>query len=388
MIAAMFSTARQWELAHFSEFDQWRSRSGGLAKWQLATLLDAVRTTTFSWGSVREGRALSDCFDDVLTRCNDLIFDDPAETSAYALLHLADRYGRACQVLEHLMSAGQLPLRRKHLKILDVGCGPAPNLYAALDFYTGINDWVRHSGQDLTFASNITVHSIDRGPGWKRLIHYLSEHLLLTRNHQTVPGIVPPFGITFDDLTGFAPRENTREAYRAAVRAVDRFCGYDDEYLTDAEVRAIAYHRVADSAYDLIFASNFLTQPHMIDTFEHEIVALSRSLSRGGLLIITGSASHQYQPIWDRLATQMRAPGLVRLHDFAEPIATARGRYARPVREHTLASLDLLRAQGLPVSDTLYVPRFPTFQVMAWKRVYTPRRAAVHRTPFSDAIRP
>ena len=65
----------------------------------------------------------------VLTSCNHLTFDDPAEALAYSGLHLVDRYGRVSQVLENLMRIGRLPLRHAGVG-REVGAAPAPGLYA------------------------------------------------------------------------------------------------------------------------------------------------------------------------------------------------------------------------------------------------------------------
>ncbi|MBF6483521.1 hypothetical protein IU431_05045 [Nocardia otitidiscaviarum] len=361
--------AASWEREQWPEFMRWRTAGGGVAEGQLTTLLDAVRWTALELAPDRQSvQELAERLDDVVTRCNDLAFDTRAEITAYALLHLGDRYGRACQVLEHLMGIGHLPLRRTHLNILDVGSGPAPNLYAAADFYASITDWVTLTGQDLTFATVTKTDSIDRGPGWGHLIHMVSERLVDLRGTSPTSGYVYPFHVTYHDFARFSSRQKWRQAFHDQVGAIRSQYDFYGEYIPEHSARKIAAEELPRFSYDLIFLSNFLTQPSMVDTFESELQELSESLTRGGLIIIMGSAGEQYQQIWDRIDHLMAETCLDRVEEFDRPVSTADGVYARRVHEHTLQSLDRLRAADLNVSEQFYREHFPSFRVMVWKR--------------------
>lgn len=358
-------SAARWEREQWLDFSRWRSASGGIAEWQLRTLLDSVRWTVF--GPTAEFNALKEVaqrLDDVVTRCNELEFENWFETAAYSLIHLADRYDRAGQVLEQLMQAGYLPLRQKSLRVLDVGSGPAPNLYATTDFYAGINRWVEHSEQNISFSQAIMLESIDRGPAWGQLTHFLSERLIDERRDSPTHGYAYPFHVSYHNFAGFSPRKERQEAFHNAVHMIIQ--DYDGE-ISQPYARQLAADSQPRSSYDLIFISNFLTQPSTVDTFELELRELSDSLSLGGIIIFTGSAGKQYEQVWERIELNMITTRLHRMECFSQPLSTADSAYARAVREHTRTSLECLRAAGLPVNKRFDRISYPSFRVMAWK---------------------
>ena len=71
---------------------------------------------------------------DVLGRCDENISDAPFQRKRNAFVHLVDRYRWFWDILEELLRARELPIRRTALDVLDVGTGPAPALYAVNDF--------------------------------------------------------------------------------------------------------------------------------------------------------------------------------------------------------------------------------------------------------------
>jgi len=112
-------------------------------------------------------------------RCNELAFDTEAETLAYTIWHLVDRYGRILQVLDEMLEAGHLPLRRKRMSVLEVGAGPSPAAYAITDFYEDLQAWsasLGESGVDFRPVTNLML--LDRGPAWGHLVHHVSEALI------------------------------------------------------------------------------------------------------------------------------------------------------------------------------------------------------------------
>ena len=124
---------------------------------------------------------------EVLAHCDSLQFRDHAEVAGYAALHLVDRYGRVNQVLMHLLGIGRLPLRKQRVRILEVGCGPAPALYGAADFYADLDAW---PGRGEVEAGRVMPFALDRGPSWCRFIHQLSEDILA--RSEKIHGL--PFG--------------------------------------------------------------------------------------------------------------------------------------------------------------------------------------------------
>jgi len=72
-------------------------------------------------------------------------FEEYLAVPAYAYVHLLERYRRTWSTLRHLTESGVLPLGKLGTRVLDVGSGPAPALYAIDDFYRALTDFARES---------------------------------------------------------------------------------------------------------------------------------------------------------------------------------------------------------------------------------------------------
>lgn len=128
---------------------------------------------------------------------------------------------------------------------------------------------------------------------------------------------------------------------------------------------------------------NFLTNPEMTAAFETELRELARSLTPGGVLLVLGSATPGYDPIYaaiDRTVRGRREPQLKQVlnatfhaQDTAEPHSI--------VASQIISSLDKLR-RTVPTAFELVRPRlhkslrglnpaeldFPWFKALAYKR--------------------
>ena len=78
--------------------------------------------------------------------CNDpCTYQLPWAAEAYAYVHLLLRYCRTWAVLKHLTAKAVLPLGSQGVRVLDVGTGPAPALYAIDDFYSALDRFAQES---------------------------------------------------------------------------------------------------------------------------------------------------------------------------------------------------------------------------------------------------
>ena len=76
---------------------------------------------------------------EVLGRCNEqATYEKPGAASAYAWLHLLDRYVRTWLALERLVQCACLPMGRDGVRALDVGTGPGPAAFGIHDFYASM----------------------------------------------------------------------------------------------------------------------------------------------------------------------------------------------------------------------------------------------------------
>lgn len=294
--------AAQWEREVAERFLLWRGTSGpGLEL--MRTFAEAVTQTLCKDGDqFAQSGKLASRLPAVLTSCDTLTFDDRVEALAYSALHLVDRYGRVGQVLEYLIRIGRLPLRFAGARVLEVGAGPAPALYAARDFYAALSRWPGRG--NVEFGPLGKSDTLDRGPAWDPLLHHLSENLLTIRGGALSDGYLA-WDRTINDFTGFDVRErHHRSVARSAERLADEL-KEADEPISDGSARQMAYEEgvLEPSAYDIVFLCNFLTQQSMTEKFELELHRLACSLTPGGLLIVIGGIGASYPAIYSKIRT-------------------------------------------------------------------------------------
>jgi hypothetical protein len=376
--------AANWERESAAEFLKWMVGSGE-AEMRAVTLGQAVRQVWRDRMQRAPTGELARMLPEVLKSCDSLSFSEPTEAVAYAGLHLLDRYGRVMQVLEHLLRIGRLPLRRRQVTVLEVGSGPAPALYAALDFYAMLGQWPGRNGVQVALVG--VADSLERGTAWDWTLHYLSEQLILQRRHD--PGKVAlPFRREIQELAGYNPTGR----YHAAVAQRARSILYEfysaNEYLDGRAALKMAYGEGvrAPSAYDLVFLCNFLTQEEMTRQFKGELLALANTLTPGGVLIVMGGVGSQYPAIYESvraIAAQARlldisrqdafdpnrSPQLERVRDSVVDLVAAA---LRECDRETASSIEAKLPKDLVHPSERF--KLPRYQVLAFVNQRAKRR--------------
>ncbi|SEB25127.1 hypothetical protein [Variovorax sp. YR216] len=303
--------AAHWLRQSAEDFLQWTVTSGE-ARSRASTMGDAIaRVVHPSWYSDIPGSVARN-LPEALKNCDALSFSQVPEAAAYAGLHLLDRYGRVMQVLEHLMRAGRLPLRKGGIKVLEVGSGPAPALYASRDFYAMLRVW---PGRGDTEVAHVEfAHSLERGQAWDRVLHHLSEHLMIARGGDgDVNGL--PFSRAIDEFTGFNATARHHQSVAQRTQRILQEFSAADEHITRKAASRMAYQEGGSppSAYDLVFMCNFLTQPSMTDGFRSELHGLARALTPGGVLVVMGGTGVQYPAIYEAVRSIALKAGLTEI---------------------------------------------------------------------------
>ncbi len=277
----------------------------------------------------------------VLRHCDVLKFSTLAEATAYAGLHLLDRYGRVTKVLEHLARVGRLPIRKAAVKVLEVGAGPAPALYAVRDFYSMLRAWPKC--EQLEIAGVELAHSIERGEAWDRVLHHLSEQLMLIRTDHSPKAL--PFSRTVPDFTNFSARGQRKQDLENKAKSIFWDSLYADEGISMEAARRFAHMEGSESphAYDLIFMCNFLTQPAMTSQFGKELRQLARDLTPGGILAILGGTGGQYPDVYAEVRGIAAERGLTDISPqeaFDANVEPYLGEVCTQVREYVHAALE------------------------------------------------
>ncbi len=333
-----------------------------------------------------------------LERCDELTFNETPDAFAYLLWHQIDRYHRVSQTLDRLFQLGILPLAKpgRPLRVLEVGSGPAPASYAAIDYYAVLADWAKSRSEVFQISSNTEAHTLDRGRAWQQIVHGLSEELLNIEDRQSLrergPFRTRFFNITYPEFENFSPGQlhiNARERMKREILDEDELWQFqlDTDY---QDLNQYAATRVSPSAYDLIIVANFVTSSSMMDSFKAELENLANSLVPGGILLTLSGRNQKYKDLWKDYAA---LPHVNRLEHVVDEVMQAHqdpevhGRVTRSTVS-LLTHLEVLAEQGLdkaelpqdineamrlPLTDpssiaSVQAVTYPTFQVHGFVR--------------------
>lgn len=271
-----------------------------------------VRLTRSATSDSAQADAIAVALPATLGACDELAFESFAETVAYSLWHLVDRYARLMQVFDELLVTGDLPLRQTRFTALEIGAGPMPALHAIRDFYADVEVWARSLDRESSIVPATHLFPLDRGQAWPYLIHAYSEELMGLGDR------VGPhaFDVAFGDFGKFSVRAEHRRSIENSAQRLLSEADYWDEYLSLATARSLASasHVSPPSGVDMVVVCNFLTERTMTKRFADELALLPQSLSPGGVLILIGSARPKYDEIFDEFAALVeRSAGVRRL---------------------------------------------------------------------------
>ena len=243
----------------------------------------------------------------VLSRCNDqTTYKKPGAASAYAWLHLLDRYVRTWLALEQLVKRNCLPMGKSGVRALDVGTGPGPAAFAIHDFYSAM---VEYSGAKRNpmwrQPSHLTCIEFDRNTNHFR--HQLAEKLFQQVQRES-EGILS-MCIALGDFGKFEPTRERKQYFEDLRSEEDEYFDFDAgrwdserRYLpAEANDMAQSLHR-----YRLITFSNFLTTLGTVESFEPNLVDVLRDAAPGSVLLVLGGKRGPYAKVYeyvDRLAT-------------------------------------------------------------------------------------
>jgi hypothetical protein len=339
-------TARQWQLAHGRAAVNW-VHSSGIAQRMLTDICTAVETTV-DWliaGSSQRAQWVIRQYPQVLTSCDVLQFNDPAQALAYLILHLPDRYCRMFQVLERLLLSGRLPLGRRRefapvddFAAIDIGAGPGPAIFAIRSFYAALAHYAALHDAPGSIAALGRATIVERSRGMPYIMHRFAEALTMGERGYGVQGwptgpiadlpahplaaeldrSARPHGADHDDFAALDVRE---EHNRARAKA-ERWYAADDD-LAPSEAHWYAYNGPASmpSSYALVVMMNFLTTTNAIPAFTDAIERLMRrSLVPGGTILVLGAVGNKYREIYPELDRRAQAARLQVLPGFEDSL--------------------------------------------------------------------
>lgn len=219
----------------------------------------------------------------VLRNCDSITYEEPGTAEAYAILHFLDRYHRFQLIFQELDSRKLIPRRTKGIKILDVGTGPGPSMFATSDFFTNkLNNHLTSYAKwdEQTFQIDYVEKSYD----FRDWLHHFTEYANYycpSKNGWRVPF----HHGTFHDFSNIEFNSHR----------------YETDYDSDGEPFTAQF--TVRRRYDLIVFSNFLTTKNQVQQFASELQSCMRFLKHNGLMIIVGAPnrSRKYRDVYTEL---------------------------------------------------------------------------------------
>ncbi|MDD9985539.1 MAG: hypothetical protein OXQ31_04625 [Spirochaetaceae bacterium] len=294
------TTWRQILQRHADRFLKWLDETNSEHR-----LVDetASHLTEYLIASIRtkdDARGFWDAIPAVRSECNDSdTYERPCAAEAYAYVHLLHRYCRTWSVLHHMTATNVLPLARHGVRVLDVGTGPAPALYAIDDFYRVLRQFAHELGIQELYVADPTLNCIEKSSSMERFIHRFSE---CCRR----PG---PFGATIGEFTDLDFRSE-RKSYFDNYRYETYWDPDEQEYQQWDNSEIAAEDSNALFRYRIVVFSNFLTMGNDVSRYETELRILFRDLRPGAVVIILGATGDHYQAIYSDLARLASDEGL------------------------------------------------------------------------------
>jgi ubiquinone/menaquinone biosynthesis C-methylase UbiE len=228
-------------------------------------------------------RAIASQLLNVINNCDEITYEEEGTAEAYALLHFLDRYHRFQLIFKLLFEKKLMPMRNAGLKILDVGTGPGPSMFAASDFYNTVLS--KNINGNLAFGDHpFSIDYVERSSQFRNWLHHFTEFTNYYSPTQK-PWAVPYHHGTFYD---FKNLEFDQESV---------------EWFTDNEGNSNCLSHITKHRFDLIVFSNFLTTKEQTANFSTEIENCARFLKNNGLLIIVGarSSSNKYKEVYEEI---------------------------------------------------------------------------------------
>ena len=144
-----------------------------------ATLDDLVRTASDACAVWRAApKVLGDCN-------NPETYSIPQAETAYAWLHMLDRYVRTWLALEHLVRSSLLPMGKLGIRALDVGTGPGPSAFATHDFFAALEEYALATASPH-WRQPPDIMCVECAPSMNHIRHLLAEHLAITGTPRSV----------------------------------------------------------------------------------------------------------------------------------------------------------------------------------------------------------
>jgi len=235
---------------------------------------------------------------DVLNNCDNIEFNE-GEVETYGLLHFLDRYHRFQMIFGRIFARGFFPTPNYPIDVLDIGCGPAPSLFALNDFINILKMFGSLYGNKKLSNLAINLEYLERS---KAFLNWISRYQELLNTRVDRDYVIPFHNGSFEEFEGVDFRKAKGDYRQWLIDKIEEdFWHAGEEINADLYVNHIETEWKHKFRYNIIIMSNFLTDKGDIDRFEREIVSAVYALRNYGILVIVSGATPKYEEIISKL---------------------------------------------------------------------------------------
>lgn len=182
----------------------------------------------------------------VIKKCDEINYDEEGISEAYILLHFLDRYHRFQIIYLKLFEKGLFPIK-ENIRIMDIGTGPAPSLYALSDM---IELYKKFEKEVLrkSVIKKIQMDYAEKSYKFRNFLHHMTE-LYFQKSY------VPFHFGTYSDAIELDFTKKTKPVFRS---------------------------------FDFIIYSNFLTTSDIVKELKSNIKKGAFYLRNKGIMLVVG----------------------------------------------------------------------------------------------------
>ena len=199
-------------------------------------------------------------FEEVLSRCDEIDYNDDETAVAYCILHFLPRYRMFQLIYYELLINNILPIKNNQINTLDIGTGPGPSMYALSDIYSSLQIFgaVNHEFQHIP-------DYVEQSYGFRNFLHHFTEKANAYYSCDDLGWNVPYHHGSFYDFTSidFNPKYKT---YWGTCETI-KF------------------------RFNLITSSNFFTTLSQVRNQKNEIKNCVRFLRNSGIFLVVGATA-------------------------------------------------------------------------------------------------
>jgi SAM-dependent methyltransferase len=211
-------------------------------------------------------------FSDVLSRCDKISYEEPGQVPAYAILHFLDRYHRFQLILREAIHQRFLPLPKDTLRVLDVGTGPGPALFALSDIYALIDEFAQ--ARDLKTLTNVDYRPdyAELSQAFRQWLHHFTE--FVNENTEGTKWVVPYHTGSFTDFHNI------------------EFNRYESKLAFSSERGLSVRLQKRRYRFNVVILSNFITTEDAANQYREQLYQSALFLRNRGLLLVVGAPSN------------------------------------------------------------------------------------------------